>query len=94
VRSEGSWDDKTEDRVAEEAQDTEFKKVTALSADFTAHLNKAVEDAKDALDRQGISMIEALKHEGRTSLITEGFTISVDITPAREKLKCKKLEQK
>ena len=55
---------------------------------------QAVEDAKDALDRQGISMIEALKHEGRTSLITEGFTISVDITPAREKLKCKKLEQK
>lgn len=33
--------------IAEEAQDTEFKKVIALSADFTAHLNKAVEEAKE-----------------------------------------------
>ena len=32
--------------IAEEAQDTEFKKVVALSADFTAHLNGAVENAK------------------------------------------------
>ena len=55
---------------------------------------KAVEEAKSALERQGISMIDALKQEGRTSLIVDGYTISVDVTPAREKLKCKKLEQK
>ena len=33
--------------IAEEVKDTEFKKCYVLSADFTAHLNQAVEKAKE-----------------------------------------------
>lgn len=33
--------------IAEEVKETEFKKCYALSADFTAHLNQAVEQAKE-----------------------------------------------
>lgn len=38
--------------IAKEVKDTEFKKCYVLSADFTAHLNSAIEQAKEKYDVQ------------------------------------------
>lgn len=38
--------------ITEEVKDTEFKKCYVLSADFTAHLNSAIEQAKEKYDVQ------------------------------------------
>lgn len=43
--------------VAEEVKETEFKKCYVLSADFTAHLNQAVEQAKEKFDVQIMTRI-------------------------------------
>ncbi|NQU83239.1 MAG: site-specific DNA-methyltransferase [Parcubacteria group bacterium] len=62
--------------IAEEVKETEFKKCYILSADFTAHLNKAVEEAKEKFGVQIItriipaSAIEEVKK--RLELIKQG----------------------
>jgi hypothetical protein len=62
--------------IAEEVKDTEFKKCYVLSADFTAHLNKSVEEAKEKFDVQittriiPASAIEEVKK--RLELIKQG----------------------
>jgi len=43
--------------IAEEVKDTEFKKCYVLSADFTVHLNSAIEKAKEKYDIQITSRI-------------------------------------
>jgi hypothetical protein len=53
-----------------------------------------LEAAKKNVENKGLTMIEVMKREGRTSLTVEGYTISVDVTPSREKLKVKKAEMK
>ncbi len=62
--------------IAEEVKETEFKKCYVLSADFTAHLNQAVEEAKEEFGVQVLvrmipaSAIEEVKK--RLELIKQG----------------------
>ena len=55
---------------------------------------EALAEVKTAVDQKGAAMIEAMKSEGRTSLLMEGYTIAVNTTPSREKLVVKKAEQR
>ena len=62
--------------IAKEVKDTEFKKCYVLSADFTAHLNQSVEEAKKEFGVQVlVRMIPASALEGvkkRWELIEQG----------------------
>lgn len=71
-------------------------KPTALEIAAAALLlaKEALEEAKDNVDKNGAAMIDAMKANGRTSLTLEGYTISVNTTPSREKLMVKKAEQR